>query len=301
MRWSGEIEAGGWIRARLSAAWGTVGSAVPEGFAAYARILHPAPGHRRTPDPGTAGSSGPARTTEGRGPVDDEASWTWGRVAAETGSTVHPQVQWRQVAGDAGETVVLRGGWVLGPPETGRLEPDLLARLMVLAAPATTTPQELMLGVWDGWGELYPHRSAPLVREGATARERRAARAELWAAVVAAVDPEVARALAHGPLLELPDRRYVLLQTTAHELSDPAWPRRAGIGWHHELPGPMPQLIWPADRAWCVASEIDWDSTVVGGSHDLITSVLEDGVLEAVRIEPSDDLSWDGDDLDHPS
>jgi hypothetical protein len=50
-----------------------------------------------------------------------------------------------------------------------------------------------------------------------------------------------------------------------------------------------------------VASEIGWDSTLVGGSHELIRAVLEDGALEAVRVDPSDDLTWDGDRLNRPS
>ena len=42
------------------------------------------------------------------------------------------------------------------------------------------------------------------------------------------------------------------------ELADETWPHRAGIGWTSVFDGPLPQLVWPADRSWVVATEIDW-------------------------------------------
>jgi hypothetical protein len=35
-----------------------------------------------------------------------------------------------------------------------------------------------------------------------------------------------------------------------------------------------PNLWWPVDRAWCVASEIDLPWTFVGGSTKLIDAVI---------------------------
>ncbi|WP_327045800.1 hypothetical protein OG320_29665 [Microbispora sp. NBC_01189] len=46
-----------------------------------------------------------------------------------------------------------------------------------------------------------------------------------------------------------------------------------------------PSLFWPADRAWCVATEIDFDSTFVGGSTAAIGAVLTAPMLEAWPIE----------------
>ena len=57
----------------------------------------------------------------------------------------------------------------------------------------------------------------------------------------------------------------------------------------------MPQLVWPADHAWCVASEIDWDSTVVGGSRAAIDAVLATDSLETFEVTADDDLSSEGD------
>ncbi len=56
-----------------------------------------------------------------------------------------------------------------------------------------------------------------------------------------------------------------------------------------------PNLFWPADHAWCVASEIDFDSTVVGGSEMLIEALLDADGLETWRVEPDDSLACDAD------
>ena len=60
------------------------------------------------------------------------------------------------------------------------------------------------------------------------------------------------------------------------------------------IPRP-PNLFWPDDRAWCVATEIDFDSTLVGGPARLIDDILEHEAFEAWPVEPSDSLAFDGD------
>jgi hypothetical protein len=45
-----------------------------------------------------------------------------------------------------------------------------------------------------------------------------------------------------------------------------------------------PNLWWPEDRAWFVATEIDFDSTFVGGDDPLIAVLVTDRRLEALPI-----------------
>jgi hypothetical protein len=104
------------------------------------------------------------------------------------------------------------------------------------------------------------------------------------------VAPEIRNAIEHGPLLGLPHREYVLLTGGLDELADPTWVERARMG-RGVLPGP--QLIWPADHRWLVASEIDWDSTIVAGPRALIDAVLEDDHFEAFAVREDDDF-WGG-------
>jgi hypothetical protein len=42
-------------------------------------------------------------------------------------------------------------------------------------------------------------------------------------------------------------------------------------------------LWWPADQAWCVATEIDFAWTYVGGPRDCVDSILADSHLDAVE------------------
>ena len=52
-----------------------------------------------------------------------------------------------------------------------------------------------------------------------------------------------------------------------------------------------PTLLWPADRAWFVASDPDLDSTYVGGSAVLIESLLHVAELEAWPVGPDDSVA----------
>lgn len=43
-------------------------------------------------------------------------------------------------------------------------------------------------------------------------------------------------------------------------------------------------LFWPDDHAWCVATEIDFDNTLVGGSRPLIDAIAGSPALKAFAI-----------------
>ena len=56
-----------------------------------------------------------------------------------------------------------------------------------------------------------------------------------------------------------------------------------------------PNLLWPADRAWFLASEIDFNSTLVAGDTDLIADILACPALESWPVRPHGSLGSDGD------
>lgn len=60
-------------------------------------------------------------------------------------------------------------------------------------------------------------------------------------------------------------------------------------------PGVPVAMWWPADRAWFVASEIDFDSTVVAGAPELRDGLLSSSALEAFEVPPDGILSLNGD------
>jgi hypothetical protein len=54
-------------------------------------------------------------------------------------------------------------------------------------------------------------------------------------------------------------------------------------------------LVWPKNHSWCVATEIDWDSTLVAGSAAMTRALLADRRIETFPVDYRDDLSWFGD------
>ncbi|WP_394247877.1 hypothetical protein [Arthrobacter pityocampae] len=258
-------------------------SIVPSGFDAYARVLHPSTVNRYHP--------------QGRGdPQEDysEESWTWARIAAHTGAVIHPQVQWIRVAGHQYESVPLPGIGSADPPPLGHLGPGILAHVMTIAGEHTSTPDDVTAALWEGWSI-----ESGTVWIAAFASDNDADNGDIHDVQPqrSKVDNRLATLLKNGPFLELPGRRYVLLATKDSELTDPEWPQTAGMGWTDWLPGPMPQLIWPADHAWAIASEIDVDSTLIGGTYGFINELVEHSAIEAVRVGGRTDLTWDADDI----
>jgi hypothetical protein len=61
-----------------------------------------------------------------------------------------------------------------------------------------------------------------------------------------------------------------------------------------------PSLWFPADRAWCVVTDIDLMSTYVGGSAAAVAAVLAEDGLEAWPAEPGDLVRPDSDTINPP-
>jgi hypothetical protein len=71
------------------------------------------------------------------------------------------------------------------------------------------------------------------------------------------------------------------------------------FGWN--MPGgafvpQSPNLFWPNDHAWCVASEIDLFCTLVAGTNTLTENLIADPRLEVWRVLAGDPVSADSDD-----
>lgn len=56
-----------------------------------------------------------------------------------------------------------------------------------------------------------------------------------------------------------------------------------------------PNLWWPEDRSWIVATEVDYAWTYVGGTSRLIERLLTDQRLEALPAKLSDKPFYDSD------
>jgi hypothetical protein len=86
-----------------------------------------------------------------------------------------------------------------------------------------------------------------------------------------------------APAFEIPRRRLYLLTgpITALSRSLETW-----LWWQ------TPNVWWPDDRAWCVATEIDFETTYVGGTRACIAELTGHPDLEAVAADPADGITW---------
>jgi len=212
---SAEVAEAAWIAGRLASFdSGVVTSVVPDGFDAYARVLHPVEEPRH-------GGNRPVR---------------WSDVAAWSGAALIPGGQFADIALPEHELVGVEP-WSGGGPHEGTLygpDADVLGEVLAVH---TSTPHRCWFCMWEGWG---PSSS--------------------------------------GPRVQLPGRDYLLFVAPLH-----AMPALVD-----SQEGRTPNLWWPDDHAWCVASEIDLPWTYVGGSATLIAGLLADTRLEVQPASPSD-------------
>lgn len=253
-----------WLVDQLVDFGGRVQDVVPTRYDAVARLLH-----RRDPGRGDSGR--------------------WSVVAAHCGTTLHPLAQYRMLAGlDARSVATSR--WDDGSePRDGSLDRLSLAALRDVLVRHTTTPARCWLALWGGYGgqptawgaaptvhlpsrdyHLFPGAAADVVEisvEFECAGIEDDGGGAVWVSLSTPPgDPE-------------PVRDWV---ATADRF------REAG---HLQ----SPNLWWPEDRAWCVASEIDFDSTLVAGSAALVAALVDHPDLEAFEVAPGDSLRADAD------
>jgi hypothetical protein len=227
-----DVSVGAWIDPlMLPADWNPgvrAGAIVPPGFDAYARVFHP--GRRR-----------------------DGTSFRWADIAAERGTTVHPQMQFSHVFG------VHRFDRIdeINPPPEGCMPQADTAVLASILESHTTTAERCWFAMWDGYGWGDPERRS-------------------------------AEELERIPNLRVRGRRYYLLRgpvgsASRLEVDDRLFQSAS--------------LWWPDDRAWCVATSIDGDSTYVAGGRTCIRAVLDDERLEALPATVEDRFDAWGDEI----
>lgn len=195
----------------------------------------------------------------------------WAEVAEAMGTAVHCEMQWEALtAGSEWEGLV---------PGIGGMDFFDLDALCEILAVHTAEPGRCYFGLCtiQGWLGSFP--AAQL-----------------------------------KPLLRLPmDRDHIVLAGPLASVGQIArdWSRSSSVGtiWFARKgdtlsPKPpkdlrtrrdVPNLIWPADRSWFVVSEVDFDSTLVGGTVDLVAAIVESPALEAWQVEPTTSLAIDAD------
>jgi hypothetical protein len=200
----------------------------------------------------------PARAALGNGtrPV------RWSEIARWSGAPLHPDSQFHSIALPARRPAG-PPPWNGQGPERGSLDLAYAETLIELLRPRTTTPGGCLFCLWDGWGwDTAMYVALP---------------GEPPIPLPDPVPPEVR----YGPRVRLPGRDYLLY-------TGPIDAALAFAG----TPGQTPNLWWPADRAWCVATEIDLCWSYVGGPAELIDELTAEPRLEALPAVTERPHSW---------
>ena len=99
----------------------------------------------------------------------------------------------------------------------------------------------------------------------------------VWAGGATFRDP----ALTAGPVLDLPHRRYVLLTGTLDDLA----------GWSDLFDSEVrsaPAFVWPADHAWCFASDVDPHWAGIGAAREVVDHLVAARNLDVVPANPDE-------------
>jgi hypothetical protein len=183
----------------------------------------------------------------------------WAEIAAWSGMPLRSDSQFASVALPPHEPQD-PAPWDAGPLR-GSLDAVDAAALVGILATHTAAPGCCWFCVWDGYGwdnaVLFTVGGSPDVS-------------------LKAADPVPAGVRA-GPRVRLPGRDYLLYSGAVDDAL-------AFV----DSEGQTPNLWWPADRSWCVASEIDLAWTYIGGSAELVRRLESESRIEVLPASPKD-------------
>jgi hypothetical protein len=187
----------------------------------------------------------------------------WAEVAAWSGRPLRDDAQFHSIALPP-DRPDRAAPWSSQGPRIGSLYPPDAEVLAGILRDWTATPEQCWFCLWDGWG--WEGMVAPSSEGEAARTPSNPIPAAVW----------------QGPRVRLPNRNY-LLYAGPVEAVTAAGPLSGD--------GQTANLWWPADRAWCVASEIDLHWTYLAGPAGLVSALLADSRLEALPARPDDPLT----------
>lgn len=244
--------------------WAVIQSLVPDVFVGYARIFHPAMREAderdlplRTPLESRTGV--PVQTGEYGVPWREVR---WCEVAQANGKVAHPAMEWTAITGSYEYSWHgMQPGLWEQVPERGSLPLRLTRRLCEILAQFTTTAERCWCAIWEGYGDLCG----------------------------LAFDERLPRlAMKHRPMLLTSGALSAVPEESFSDLFID--PDTRSIQEYRS-----PSLWWPEDRAWCVASDVDLQTTYLGASAACIDRLLHDDQLEVMPVTADQSVTLDAD------
>lgn len=147
---------------------------------------------------------------------------------------------------------------------------ELLAEMAEVLGGFTTTPDTVWFAIWEGHGFTGGQTFIAWRQDADPAPEERAEMAARQRALReedARRDAGVAAALAQLPTFTRPHRRFHLLRGRVGAAAEVRWPDRPEDRFR-------PDLWWPDDRAWFVATDVDVWCHYVGGTEEATAALM---------------------------
>ena len=208
-----------------------------------------------------------------------------------------------ELAGVQDLTPLLRVGdeWICGPRES--LSRQLASILKELLGAATSTVDSCWYGIWDGYGWYSDEqRSGPAIStrfrrwllyraplsELTTSTKSIAAPSQPTISYVA-IRQDRKKAKKAGLIQRFKGDVAVIGSDVPDRPLPPAAERE------RELVYQCAELVWPDDRSWCLTPELDLPCVLIGGSRELVNSIMDNPGLETQELRPEDGFPRLGD------
>ena len=173
--------------------------------------------------------------------------------------------------------------WSAVAAKTGRVAHPLMQFERIAVLPDDD------LSAQPRWGERPRAGRGPLTELAGALRPFTADPATCWIGLWEGFGGlDMIEKLDDAPRVTIPHRAYYLFRGPLE-----AVPALASAG----PPWQAPNLWWPDDRSWCVATDIDLDSTYVGGTRECINALLSDPALEGFPSQIEDRIDVGADEI----
>jgi hypothetical protein len=242
-----------------------VGHAVPAGYERYLRLFHPV----------HAG----------------EQTIRWRDVASASGKLFHPLAQFRNLLAESDDEL-------LAQVFPGSLQYPELSRLVEVLLP-WTGDQRCFFAYWEGFGDYLADFLRTLTDDPRWPESVQDTSFQVTGGrqVPVAAQARWPRAVKDASF-RLSGEEYIVLSGRLDSVLPSPDPSPDEDDFYPIL---SPQLWWPLDRRWFVATVFDRDFTLIGAPRGLAEALLADQVLEVAEVDWHDDISLYGDEINDES